>query len=179
MLEPRKSLASYFDDPSSATWHEMTESGGGLEAYHDGADGKQYFHPDDQQPNAIPAGMHYHRKGTTWKPDQWGYNAEIAEKNKAKRAEAAQVREKHSKDVKDIHATTMAIFLRRNAQVFLFTLQRRPENVERGSFRSQFRGAFLPRSQIVICFSTNFYLISMASHHNHFQLLSPFLKKFF
>lgn len=93
----------------------MTESGGGLEAWHDGPNGKQYFHPNDQEPNAIPSGMHYHRKGTTWKPDQWGYNAEIAAKNKAKRAEAAQVREKHSKDVKDIHGKTMAIFIRQNA----------------------------------------------------------------
>ena len=93
----------------------MTESGGVLEAYHDGPNGKQYFHPDDQQPNAIPPGMNYHRKGTTWKPDQWGYDPEIAEKNKVKRAEAAQVREKHSKDVKDIHANTMAIFIRKNA----------------------------------------------------------------
>ena len=94
----------------------MTESGGGLEEWHTNpSNGKEYFYPAGQTYESKPSDMNYHRKGTTWKPDQWGYNAEIAEKNKAKRAEAARAREKHSKDVKDIHGKTMAIFIRQNA----------------------------------------------------------------
>ena len=136
MLEARKSLASYFDDPSPATWHEMTESGGGLqlEDWFTHPDGRKLFLPDGAKPaDQPPADKEYHQYGKPFKPNQWGYTPDIAKKNKDARAvkkhknqekedkkklqrkEAATIREKRSKDIKEIHAKTMEIFMRQNA----------------------------------------------------------------
>jgi len=121
MLETRKSLASYFDDPtpSTASWHEQTEleAAPQLEAYFKppGAeDNKKLwtFYPDGTQPSQTPPeGMKLHYYGKKFKDDEWGYDPAKAEKQAARKREMADARAVHSKNVKDNHAEAMKIFV--------------------------------------------------------------------
>ena len=109
MLAPRRSLASYFDDPG-ASWHDMTEAPS-LEAWAPGDNGTLYFYPDGADPDAPPHGKEWHRYGKAWKPNEWGYKQEIVDAAKAKRKKENDKRQAISKVVRSEHALALKAFM--------------------------------------------------------------------
>jgi len=125
MLETRKSLASYFDDPtpSTASWHEQTEleAAPQLEEWYKppGTEVPTYknrkewtFYPDSEPAGNIPPdGWKLHHYGKKFKDDEWGYDSIKADAQAARKKAMADARAVHSQAVKDNHAEAMKIFV--------------------------------------------------------------------
>jgi hypothetical protein len=109
MLAPRRSLASYFDDPG-ASWHDMTEAPS-MKAWAAGDGGTLYFYPDGADPSNPPAGKEWHRYGKPWKPNEWGYKQEVVDAAKDKRKKENDKREAISKVVRSEHALALKAFM--------------------------------------------------------------------
>ena len=110
MLAPRRSLASYFDDPG-ASWHDMTEAPS-MDKWFSGPDGGIYFCPDDADPSSYNGPTEdLHEKGKKWKPGQWGFDQAKYDASKAKRMARYEEKKAVSEVVRSEHEKALKLFL--------------------------------------------------------------------